>query len=85
MVAGVLLAPAASARDWGGGYVLQAPGQQMKKGPGQPPRGGGQEFRRDERQPRDDRQGRMTEEERRELHRDLDRANREIYRQKRGR
>jgi len=45
------------------------------------------------RQPRDDRNGerddrrsrRLTEEERRELHRDLDRANRELYRRKPGR
>ena len=86
IAAGVLLAPAAGARDRGWGYVPQAQGQQAKKGPPQPERGGGKEFRREERQPRDERQqGRMTEEERRELHRDLDRANREIYRQKRGR
>ena len=89
MAAGALLAPmAAGARDWGGGYRPQAQqGQHAKRGPGQPPRGGGgRDFRREEGQQRDERQqGRMTEEERRELHRDLDRANREIYRQKRGR
>lgn len=33
----------------------------------------------------DRRNGRLTDEERRELHRDLDRANRELYRRKPGR
>jgi hypothetical protein len=46
--------------------------------------GGGREYRggRDEQPPQRDerRQGRMTDEERRALHQDLDRANREIYR-----
>ena len=100
MAAGVLLAPmTADARDWrggggdwrgGGGYAPRAQGQPAKKGPGHPQRGGDRDFRRAEGPQRDERQqggrqqGRMTEEERRELHRDLDRANREIYRQKRG-
>jgi hypothetical protein len=80
--AGILLTPmTVPARDWG--YPrLQGQQQQGKRGPGEYPRGG-QDFRRDRdaRPPRDERQpGRMTEQERRELHRDLDRANREIYR-----
>ncbi|MBI1965551.1 MAG: hypothetical protein HYV99_06110 [Betaproteobacteria bacterium] len=78
--AGALLLPAlADARDWrpGFGAGLQAQERQMKKGPpGQFQRG--REFRKNERDERH--QGRLTEEERRELHRDLDRANREIYR-----
>jgi hypothetical protein len=73
----------AEARDRGYGPVLQGQGQQARKGPGDFRRGG-QDFRRErEVRPRDERErqsGRMTEEERRELHRDLDRANREIYR-----
>ena len=71
----------AEARDRGFNPILQAQGQQTKKGPGNFQRGG-RDFRREkEMRPRDERQpGRMTEEERRELHRDLDRANREIYR-----
>ena len=81
--AGVLLLPVlAEARDWrpGFGALLQAQGQGMKKGPGRFERGERQTWR--ERRPeRDERQqDRLTEEERRELHRDLDRARREIYR-----
>ena len=83
LAAVAVFAPAtAGARDWGGGFNpgMQADGQQAKKGPGQPLRGGGRESLRDERRPRDGRhQGRMTDEERRELHKDLDRAHREIY------
>lgn len=80
IAAGVLLLPAlADARDWrpGFGAFLQAQERQMKKGSGQFQRG--REFRRNERDERDERH-RLTEEERRELHRDLDRAHREIYR-----
>jgi hypothetical protein len=72
----------APARDWGYHPRLQGQQQQGKRGPGEYQRGG-QDYRRDRdaRPPRDARQpGRMTEEERRDLHRDLDRANREIYR-----
>ncbi len=77
-IAGALmLSPLANARDWrpGFGAGLQAQDPNMKKGPpGKFQRG--REFRKSE---RDERQ-RLSEEERRELHRDLDRANREIYR-----
>ncbi len=79
VVAGaLLLPPLADARDWRPGFsaAVQAQGQPMKKGPGQHERGN-----RDKRGENDKRhQGRLTQEERRELHRDLDRANREIYR-----
>src|SRR5687767_11588470 len=79
----------AHAREWGGarfGPSMQAAqGQYVKKDPGQYQRGG-RDARRDERPQRDERgQGRLSEEERRELHRDLDRANREIYRKGKGR
>lgn len=81
--ASVLLLPApADARDWGPGFgaVLQAQGQQAKKGPGQSQRGR-RDLQRGERDERDERdRNRLTEEERRELHRDLDRAHRELYR-----
>jgi hypothetical protein len=76
-----LLAPAfAAARDArpGFGASLQAPGgQHMKKGG--PPRRGEHDKRSEHDKGH---KSRLTEEERRELHRDLDRANREIYRQK---
>lgn len=69
----------AVARDLRPGFgagVQEQGGRQVKKAPGQPPHG--------ERHPRGEQvkghKGRLTEEERRELHRDLDRANREIYR-----
>jgi hypothetical protein len=75
-----LLAPAlAGARDQhpGFGALLQAQGgQQSKKGPGQSLRGERNKRGEHER----GHKGRLTEEERRELNRDLDRANREIYR-----
>lgn len=77
VMASLLLMPAlAGARDMrpGFGARLQAQGQPMKKDPG--------EFRRDDKRKEQGKrhQGRLTEEERRELHRDLNRANREIYR-----
>ena len=84
-VVAVLASPVlAQARDWRGGQLqLQAQGQRMeKKGPG-PFKRGEQDKRKDfrDRPDRDrDRHDRLTEEERRELHRDLDRARREIYR-----
>ena len=79
-VAAALLAPVfAGARDQrpGFGAWLQTQGgQEMKKGPGQPLRGDrNKRFEHDKGQ-----KSRLTEEERRELNRDLDRANREIYR-----
>lgn len=49
-------------------------------------RRGGRGAKRDERRSREElRRGRLTEKERRELHRDLDRAQREIYRRDRKR
>lgn len=76
----VLFAPAfADAREMrpGFGALLQAQGgQHVKKGPGQPLRG--ERHKQGEREK--GHKGRLTEEERRELNRDLDRANREIYR-----
>jgi len=79
-VAVALLAPGlAAARDMRPGFgagMQDQGGRQAKKAPSQPPNG--------ERHPRGEHfkghKGRLTEEERRELHRDLDRANREIYR-----
>lgn len=82
LAAGLLLSqPAAEARDVrpGGGARLQAQEQQFKRG-GAPQKPDRDRFRRvepDKRKP-----GRLTQEERRELHRDLDRANREIYRRR---
>jgi hypothetical protein len=76
-----MLAPAlaeAQRRGPADGPLLQA------QGPGKKGDGGGRDARggRDYGRPpqRDERhQGRMTDEERRGLHQDLDRANREIY------
>jgi opacity protein-like surface antigen len=42
--------------------------------------GGGREARQEQRPQRDERQGRLNDDERRALHRDLDKANRELYR-----
>ena len=55
---------------------MQAQGDQARKEP--PPQQRGERGKRGEYDKRH--QGRLTEEQRRELHRDLDRANREIYR-----
>jgi hypothetical protein len=82
IAAGLLLAqPAAEARDFrpGGGPRLQAQDQQYKRAgvPQKPDRDRFQRVEPDKRKP-----GRLTQEERRELHRDLDRANREIYRRR---
>jgi hypothetical protein len=79
-IAVALAAPGiAVARDMRPGFGAGAQeqgGRQVKKAPGQPPQG--------ERHPRGEhfkgQKGRLTEEERRQLHRDLERANREIYR-----
>jgi len=65
----------AEARDFrpGAGPRLQAQDQPVKRG------GGGQRSERKQRGDPDQRKpGRLSQEERRELHRDLDRANREI-------
>jgi len=80
MVVLALLAPAlAAARDVRPGFrpwVQEQGARQTKKAPGQSLRG-----QRDQHgQPVKGHKGRLTDEERRELHRDLDRANREIYR-----
>jgi Spy/CpxP family protein refolding chaperone len=79
-VAAALLAPAVShARDSRPGFParLQAPGgQDTKKAPGPPMRG--ERGKRMEHEK--GHKSRLTEQERNELHRDLDRANREIYR-----
>jgi len=72
-------APVAGARDsrQGFGLWLQSDNQQRKLRPDRRPRDS-----RETREPRQDRRNRnrLTDEERRELHRDLDRAHREIYR-----
>ncbi len=82
VVAAALLAPGlTAARDMRPGFGARVQDQgagQAKKAPDQPPRGEGQQraghFK--------GQKGRLTEEERRELHRDLERANRDIYRRK---
>ena len=80
-VAAALLAPAfADARDLrpGFGALLQSQGgQHAKKGPNHSPPGAEPNKRGEHEKGH---KGRLTEEERRELQRDLDRANREIYR-----
>jgi hypothetical protein len=78
-LAGALLAaPAAGARDWrqGPGPRLQQQAQPVKKAPQQPARrDGGKRAEHDKRH-----SNRMTDQERRDLRKDVDRADREIYR-----
>lgn len=81
MFALVLSAPPAAASHERGAAFGFRPGLQAQQGPprhvkGDQPRDVRRE-RREERPP-----GRLTEEERRELHRDLDKANRELYRRR---
>lgn len=74
-----LLVPGgAYARDWRSGFgaLVQAQDPPKKKGPERIQRGDQNKRGVQEKRNR----GRLTQEERRELHRDLDRANREIYR-----
>jgi hypothetical protein len=79
IAAGLLLAqPAAEAREFRPGPRLQA--QEQHKRAGAPERRDRDRFQRVE--PEKRKPGRLTQEERRELHRDLDRANREIYRRR---
>jgi len=82
-MAALIVPGLADARDRGFSPFMQGgQGQQWKRDKGDSQRGG-RDFRREQEvRPRDDRPppGRMTEEERRQLQRDLDRANREIYR-----
>jgi hypothetical protein len=78
----LIAAPLAHARDrWSSGLRMQSQGQPAKKAPGQ-----GQAPRSDrgKQQGGHDKgnQNRLSEEQRRELNRDLDRANREIYRRR---
>ena len=76
----LIAAPLAHARDRGFSPRTQAQGQPAKKAPSQ-----GQAQRGDRgRQGGHDKgnQNRLSEEQRRELNRDLDRANREIYRKR---
>ena len=79
----LLAAPAVDARDWQSTIVLaQAQGHSQKGGPapGRAQRGDQGRQQQQGGQDRRGEQGRMTQEERQGLHRDLDRANREIYR-----
>lgn len=79
VVLALLAPPLAAARDMRPGFrpwAQEQSGRQMKKPPGQSLRG----ERNQRGEPVKGHKGRLTEEERRELHRDLDRANREIYR-----
>lgn len=77
LAAGALLAPRfADTRDWRSGLGVQAQGQPMQKSSEQFQRGA-----REKRGGPDKRdKSKLTEDERRDLHKDLDRANREIYR-----
>jgi len=84
----IVAAQPAAARPWFGGVApaLQAPDQRMY------PRGqekrGQREMRRDQRMPPDRGgrpPGRLTDEERQDLRRDIDKANREIYRRRQQR
>jgi len=71
-----VLAQARELRPGFGAWLQEQGGRQVKKAPGQSLRG--ERNKRFEHEK--GHKSRLTEEERRELNRDLDRANREIYR-----
>jgi hypothetical protein len=78
VVLAAAMATPADANPWRGGMHVQMQRPQPERFQRPPQR----DFQRPppERNPRD---GRMTDQERRELHRDLDRANRELYKDRR--
>lgn len=77
LAAGLATGPAAAG--WDAARLVQVQAQKGRGGP-PPERSERSERPRDTRQERqDDHRDRMTEDERRSLHRDLDKANREIY------
>ena len=80
-VALVVSAPPAAANPWRPGGVqvqMQRPQPDRSQRPPQ------RDFRTPQQPPdRGPRDGRMTDQERRDLHRDLDRANRELYKGRR--
>jgi len=82
LAVGAQPAAAAAWRDFGGGrFDIQA----QRQRPGDFQRPPQRDFRRDERPPEGTRNGsgRLSDDERRNLRRDIDRANREIYKKQR--
>ena len=80
-VLAIALATPAAATGWrNGGFQAQMQRHQPDRFQRQPQR----DFRNSQPPPdRGQRDGRLTDQERRDLHRDLDRANREIYKDRR--
>ena len=78
-----LLSQPAAAEPRGFGPRLQAQDQRAR--PREPARREQRDMRRDYRAAPDRHERRLTDEERRELRRDIDQANRDIYRRPRGR
>lgn len=77
----LVLSSQADARDWRrSGVFLQAQGQRADEDRDQYRRGDRNAQRARQNGRKRERPDRLTDEERRELHRDLDRARREIYR-----
>jgi hypothetical protein len=87
LIAAAVLAGPVAAASWSYSHLIpeaQSGGGKGKGGPG-PERGEGRRDpppQQDRRAEREDRRDRMSEDDRRALHRDLDKANREIYRRR---
>lgn len=80
-VGALLLSSQAEARDWRrSGVILQAQGQRADEDRNQYRRSDRNAQRARQNGRKRERRDRLTDEERRDLHRDLDRARREIYR-----
>lgn len=80
----IVVAAPASANGWRNGVFqaqMQRPQPDRSQKPPPPPQ---REFRQPQQPPdRGQRDGRMSDQDRRDLHRDLDRANRELYKGRR--
>lgn len=77
------LASPAVAGSWGHpGFYMETQAPKGRPGPGAERANPGRDSRQDRRMEREERRERMSEEERQALHRDLDKANRELYRRR---
>ena len=84
LAAGLSAMPAAAGSWDHGGFYPQMQGFKGRQGPGPGYERGEaeRESRRERRMEREERREQFTEDERRALHRDLDKANRELYRRR---
>lgn len=77
------LASPAAAGSWGNpGFYMETQASKGRPGSGAERANPSRDSRQERRMEREDRRERMSEDDRRALHRDLDKANRELYRRR---